>query len=225
MAWERLRTERLIEKLVGDLRPQHVENRVRVRRLSAMVVLAILLLLLFLAAPYRVDLAMRLADEMFLASFASSAMVFGAGLSALWLMRAPWRSQHWLLLPLVAFGFWIAWELASIALKASREGWGAFGFESSAQCPVVIGLVGVPVFLALLSLSRVGLILWRGPVIAIAALSAFSFPATMLNLFHSLSSGAMILLWHSLAVTVYSVAASLLLLRRTPRILRDWLGL
>ncbi len=84
---------------------------------------------------------------------------------------------------------------------------------------------GVPVFFALVGVSRVGLIVWRGPIIAIAALSAFSLPATMLNLFHSLDTGAMVLLWHFGAITVFSITAAFLLSRRIPRGLCDWLGL
>lgn len=225
MTWHRLRTERLIERLVADLRPWQIESRIRTHRLWMAAVLAIVLPPLALAQPFRADLASRLADAMFVASIATSAMIFVTGLVTVLILGTPGRSWLWLLVPLVAFGLWLVSESASIAVDLFREGWRAWAFETSPQCPLIIGAVGVPVFFALVGVSRVGLIVWRGPIIAIAALSAFSLPATMLNLFHSLDTGAMVLLWHFGAITVFSITAAFLLSRRIPRGLCDWLGL
>ncbi|CAD5291259.1 conserved membrane hypothetical protein [Bosea sp. 62] len=225
MAWQRPRTEELIDRLVADLRPRQIENRIQARRHWAAAILAIALPLLALAQPLRPDLASRLADQMFVASIMTSAMIFATGLLTVLMLRVPGRSWLWLLLPLIAFGLWIVSESATIALDLSQEGRRALAFESSPQCPLIIGAVGVPVFFGLLGLSQVGLIVWRGPVIAIAALSAFSLPATMLHLLHGLDTGAMVLLWHLGAISVFSIAAAFLLHRRFPRILCDWLGL
>lgn len=225
MAWHRPQTEQLIERLVTDLRPWQIERRIRGRRLWVDAILAITLPPLALAQTFRVDLASRLADAMFVASIATSAMIFVTGLLTVLILRTPGRSWLWLLVPLTAFGLWLVSETASIAIAFFREGWRAWAFETSPQCPLVIGAVGVPVFFALLGICRIGLIVWRGPIIAIAALSAFSLPATMLNLFHGLNTDAMVLLWHFCSITVFSIAAASLLNRRIPRGLCDWLGL
>jgi hypothetical protein len=225
MTWRRLRTEDLIDRLAADLRPRHVESRIRSRRLWAVAILAIVMPTLLFEKPLRADLASRLADGMFLTSIATSAMIFVTGLLALLILRISPLSRSWLLLPLIALGLWLVSEFASIGLDLSREGWRAFAFETSPQCPLVIGIVGIPIFFAILGLSRIGLILWRGPIITVAALSAFSLPATMLNLFHGLDTGAMVLLWHFGAIAVFSVAAAFLLNRRIPRIVCDWLAL
>ncbi|HEV7286354.1 MAG TPA: NrsF family protein [Kaistia sp.] len=222
MAWRRLRTEQLIDKLVADLRPLHFERRIRTRRLWTAAIAAIVFLSMFLTKPLRADLSARLADETFTISIATSAMIFVTGVLALLNVRVSWRSRLWFLVPLIALGLWFASEFASIAFDVFREGWRAFAFESSSQCPLVIGVVGSPVFFALLGLSRIGLIVRREPIIAVAALSAFSLPATMLNLFHGLDTGAMVLLWHFSAVTVFSIAAASVL---RWRLLYDWLAL
>lgn len=225
MARQRLRTEQLIERLAADLRPAHVESRVRTRRLWAAAILAIVLPTLLFAQPLRVDLASRLSDGMFFASITTSAMIFVAGLLTVIMMRVPGRSGLWLLVPPAAFGLWLASEFASMALDLYREGWRALAFQASPQCPLVIGVVGVPIFLVILGFSRMGLILWRGPIIAVAALSAFSLPATMLNLSHGLDTGAMVLLWHFGAIAVFSSAAAVIFKRHVPRLMWDWLAL
>lgn len=205
MVWQRLQTEQLIDKLVADLRPGRVENRIHA--LLPWMTILIVLPPLLLVKPLRADLVARWADPIFVTSFATSTMVFATGLLALWIVRVSWRSRLWLHVPLIAFGFWFVFEIASVAVDVFREGWRAFAFESSPQCPLVIGAVGAPVFLVLLALSRVGVVVWRVPTIAVAALTAFSLPATVLNLFHGLDNGAMILLWHLGAVAVFTVAA------------------
>ena len=225
MTRRRLRTEDLIDRLAADIRPRHVENRIRTRRLWAVAILAIVVPALLFARPLRADLASRLADDMFVTSVATSAMIFVTGVLALLIVRISPLSRSWLLLPLIALGLWLVSEFTSIALDVSREGWRAFAFETSPQCPLVIGIVGIPIFFAMLGLGRIGLILWRGPTIAVAALSAFSLPATMLNLFHGLDTGAMVLLWHFGAIAIFSMTAAFLLNRRIPRIVCDWLAL
>lgn len=225
MTRRRLRTEDLIDRLAADIRPRHVESRIRTRRLWVVVILAIVVPALLLARPLRADLPSRLADGMFVTSVATSAMIFVTGVLALLIVRISPLSRSWLLLPLIALGLWLVSEFTSIALDVSREGWRAFAFETSPQCPLVIGIVGIPIFFAMLGLGGIGLILWRGPTITVAALSAFSLPATMLNLFHGLDTGAMVLLWHFGAIAIFSMTAAFLLNRRIPRIVCDWLAL
>ncbi|MBD3847443.1 DUF1109 family protein [Bosea sp. SSUT16] len=224
MVWKRVRTEELISRLAADLRPRHVEQRIRSRRLWT-VAIAIALPLLALGRPLRTDIAYEIADPMFVASVATSALIFITGLLAIVMLRRPGRSRYWLLMPLVALALWVVMELTSGALEVVREGWHAFGFESSPQCPLFIGIVGVPMFLAMLSLSRLGLMVWRGPIAVIAALSSFSLPATILNLLHGLDTSAMVLLWHLSAVVVFAGAAVVLFRQRIPRILYEWLAL
>lgn len=225
MMRQRLRTEDLIDRLAADLRPRHVESRIRTCRLWVVVILAIVVPALLLARPLRADLASRLADGMFVTSVATSAMIFVTGLLAPLILRISPLSRSWLLLPLIALGLWLVSEFASIALDLTREGWRAFAFETSPQCPLVIGIVGIPIFFAILGLGRIGLILWRGPTITVAALSAFSLPATMLNLFHGLDTGAMVLLWHFGAIAIFSMTAAFLLNPHIPRTVCDWLAL
>jgi len=225
VTWPRVRTEELISRLVADLRPRHVERRIRSRRLWTVVIVAIAVPLLAFARPLRVDIASRMADPTFVVSITTSAMIFVTGLVTVLLLRVPGRSWLWLLAPLIAFGFWLVVEFASVALEFLRDGWRALAFESSPQCPLIIGIVGVPIFLAILSLSRFGLVVWREPIVVVAALSAFSVPATTLNLFHGLDTGAMVLLWHLSAIVVFASAAAFLFKQRIPRILCDWLAL
>jgi len=139
MTWHRLRTERLIERLVADLRPWQIERRIRTHRLWMAAVLAIALPPLALAQPFRADLASRLADAMFVASIATSAMIFVTGLVTVLILGTPGRSWLWLLVPLVAFGLWLVSESASIAVDLFREGWRAWAFETSPRCPLIIG--------------------------------------------------------------------------------------
>lgn len=225
MVWQRVRTEELIGRLVADLRPRHVERRIRSRRLWTVAIVAIALPLLALARPFRADIASRMADPMFVASVATSAMIFFTGLVTVLMLGVPGRSRLWLLVPLIALGLWLVSEFASVAIELLQGGWRALAFEHSAQCPFVIGIVGVPIFLAILSLSRLGLIVWRGPIVAVAALSSFSLPATILNLFHALDTAAMVLLWHFGAISVFASAAAFFFIKRIPRILYGWLAL
>lgn len=225
MTWQRLRTEELISRLVADLRPHHVERRIRSRRRWTVAIVAIALPLLALVRPIRTDIAFQMADPMFVASVATSALIFVTGLLTILMLRRPGGSRFWLLGPLAAFGGWLVMELAGVALELLREGWRAVAFEGSPQCPLIIGIVGIPIFLAMLSLSRLGLMVWRGPIVVVAALSSFSLPATILNLFHGLDTSAMVLLWHLSAVVAFAGTAAVLFRQRIPRILYEWLAL
>lgn len=225
MAWQRVRTEELITRLVADLRPHHVERRTRARRLWTVAIITIALPLLALARPLRADIASQIADPVFVASVATSALIFVTGLLTVLMVRRPGRSRFWLFAPLVAFGSWLVMEFGNVAFDVFREGSRALAFESSPQCPLIIGTIGIPLFLAILSFSRVGLVIWRGPIVVVAALSSFSLPATMLNLFHGLETSAMVLFWHLTAVFVFTGAAAFLFKQRIPRMLYDWLAL
>ncbi|WP_152539753.1 NrsF family protein [Afipia sp. P52-10] len=112
MTWHRLRTERLIERLVADLRPWQIERRIRTHRLSMAAVLAIVLPPLALAQPFRADLASRLADAMFVASIATSAMIFVTGLVTVLILGTPGRSCS---------GFWFRWLLAGYGSSRSQQ--------------------------------------------------------------------------------------------------------
>lgn len=223
MAWQRVRTEELITRLVADLRRQDVERRARARRLWTVAIITIALPLLALARPLRADIASQIADPLFVASVATSALIFVTGLLTVLMVR-PGRSPFWLLAPLVAFGSWLIMEFGNVAFEVFREGSRALTFESSPQCPLIIGTIGVPLFLAILSFSRLGLMIWRGPIVVVAALSSFFLPATILNLFHGLETSA-VLLWHLTAVVVFTSAAAVLFKQRIPRMLYDWLAL
>ncbi|MCP4559220.1 MAG: DUF1109 domain-containing protein [Bosea sp.] len=225
MAWQRVRTEELISRLVADLRPHHVERRARARGFWTVAIGTIALPLLALARPLRADIASQIADPVFAASVTTSALIFVTGLLTVLIVRRPGRSRFWLLVPLAAFGSWLVMEFGNVAFEVFREGSRALAFESSPQCPLIIGIIGVPLFLAILSFSRLGLMVWRGPIVVVAALSSFSLPATILNLFHSIETSAMVLLWHLTAVVVFTIAAAFLFKRRIPRMLHDWLAL
>ncbi|WP_342236200.1 NrsF family protein [Inquilinus sp. OTU3971] len=206
----------MIEILVADLRPLGVENRARAWRLVIFSVAPVMLLLLLFLSPFRADFASHMADGFFVSSVATSALVFLAGVLTLSVLRVPRRSRLWLLLPVVAFGFWLASEFAGIAAEFYREGMLAFAFASSPECPLVITVVGGALLVAMLGFAREAVLLWRGPAVAIAALSAFSLPAAFLNLFHDLDTAAMVLLWHFGAIAVLSAAAVLVFHRWIP---------
>lgn len=95
MTRRRLRTEDLIDRLAADIRPRHVESRIRTRRLWVVVILAIVVPALLLARPLRADLATRLADGMFVTSVATSAMIFITGVLALLIVRISPLSRSW----------------------------------------------------------------------------------------------------------------------------------
>lgn len=225
MMWQRVRTDQLIDKLVADLRPAHADRLIRCRRAWFAAVTVAVLPLFLILWPLRADMAFQLADEMFTISMVTSATVPVAGLLTLFILNV-WRcSGRWLLVPVLAFSLWLISEFASIAIAFSRDGWRTVTFESSPDCLLIIGIIGIPIFIAAVSLSRAPLMVWRGPTVAIAALSAFSLPATALNLFHDLQTAVMVLLWHFGAIAVLSVTVALMLHYRMPRILHGWLAL
>jgi len=225
MVWRRLRTEQLINVLAADLRPLSLEKRIRMRRLWFGAASGMLILWLPFAQPLRADIGSRSTDALFVVTVTTSLIISILGMLTLNRLRAPHRSLFWLYVPAIAFGAWTFAEFINMAADVLRQGGSALAFERSPQCPLIIAVVGTPVSLVILSLNRNAVLLWRGPSIAIAALSAFSLPATALNLFHSLDNAAMVLLWHFSAITAFSIATTFLVYRRRPRLLFDWLAL
>jgi hypothetical protein len=213
MLKRRLSTEELIEILVSQHRPVAPRRKAIEGLLLGVGGAAVAYFILSLG-PSRADLPVQEGNPLFLVSVAASALIWIAGVIALILLRGPQRPGRWLLWPIGASLFWLAVEFVGVVADLSSNGSAAFAFASSPECPLVIVGLGVPAFAALLLVARDAVRLWKVPAVGAAAVAAASLPASILNLFHTLDSAAMVLLWHGTTVGALTGAALLAAHRR-----------
>lgn len=216
MLKRRLSTDKFIEILVSQHRPV-APGQKAIEGLLLIVGGAAVAYVVLSLGPVRADLPGQEANPLFLISVAASALVWIAGVVALLLLRAPQRSGRWLLLPIGASVLWLAVELAGVVADLSSDGSAALAFASSPECPLAIVSLGVPAFAALLLVARDAMRLWKVPALGAAAVAAFSLPASLLNVFHTLDTAAMVLLWHGTTIGGLTGATLLAAYRRFQR--------
>lgn len=220
MLKRQLSTEELIEILVSQNRAIPSRTMAIQGLLLGLGGMAAVYFILSLG-PARTDLRMLTADPPFLIPVATSALIWLTGVAALFFLRAPQRSGRWLLLPIGATVLWLAVEIAGVIADLSSDGSTAFAFASSPECPLAITGLGATALLALLFFVRDAVRLWKVPAIGVAAAAAASLPASLLNLFHSLDTAAMVLLWHGVTVGTMTAAVMLVARRRFRRPIAD----
>jgi hypothetical protein len=211
-----MRTEELIAELSRGLAP--------VRRLPgpctlAMRWLTIAVIVVALAVAcfgLRHDLAARLAAGPDLRQMVAAALTGGLAAIAAFQLSFPDRDPRWALLPLPAFGFWLAdlgWGCLQDIARLGPEG---LQLTWSFPCLGFILGFGLPLSLAMAWLGRHAAPLRPVPVAALGGLAAASIANVGLVLTHHLDAALEALVWHGLAVLVTVAAAALL----GPRVMR-----
>lgn len=208
MLTRRLSTDEFIEILVSQHRPVRSRTKTIQGALLGIGGMATAYSLLSLGS-LRADLPAHAVDPLFVTSVATSALIWIAGVVSLLLLRAPQRSGRWLLLPIGALILWLAVEFTGVVADLSSHGRAAFAFASSPECPLAIIGLGTTALVALLTVARDAMRLWKIPAVGAAAAAAASLPASLLNLFHPLDTAAMVLLWHGTTVGAMTAAAML----------------
>ena len=195
-----MRTEDLIGRLAGDLRP--------VRRLPPPATQAGLWLAgaavaigaIVLAEGLRPDLMQRLAlpqDGLQWLGAVSTGVT--AALAAAMLARAD-RPARWALLPIPFALGWLAMLGMGCLGDMARLGADAMTPRLSGGCIQFIVLLGVPLGAGLLLLLRHAGPVRPGPVLALAGLASAALCSAGLSLFHHLDASLEILLSHGLAI-------------------------
>lgn len=212
-----MRSEDLIRRLAGDLRPVRPARHPAAATALWLGVAAVVILLAVLVSGPRHDLAARLAAGFDLPQMLAATATGVLAAFAAFQLALPEQDRRWALLPAPAAAAWLAtmgWgclrELALFGPEALRVG-------VSLPCLAFIVGLGAPLTAAMLWLARHAAWLRPGPVAALGGLSAAALASVGLSLIHHLDAAAMVLVWHGVSVLVVAGLASLLgpaLLRR-----------
>ncbi|MBR0646254.1 DUF1109 domain-containing protein [Roseomonas hellenica] len=211
-----MRTEELIAELSRGLppvRPLPGPCTLAMRWLAIAVVVVALAVACF---GLRHDLAARLAAGPDLRQMAAAGLTGVLAAIAAFQLSFPDRDPRWALLPLPAFGFWLAdlgWGCLQDFARLGPEG---LQLTWSFPCLGFILGFGLPLSLAMAWLGRHAAPLRPVPVAALGGLAAASIANVGLVLTHHLDAALEALVWHGLAVLVTTAAAALL----GPRVMR-----
>ncbi len=211
-----MKTEDMITRLAGDLRP--------VRRLpSPPVLLAFWALLagaiigaavLLFGTREGLGRPMNGFDTMHVVAALLTALL--AGLAAFEL-SLPDRDRRWAWLPLPALGLWVGTMGVGCVGELVQLGLDGIRFHVSWSCLRFIIGFGLPMAGLMLWLTRHAAWIRPGPVAAFGALSAAAFASIGLTLVHPTFGPAMVLAWHGVAVLVVTGIAALV----GPRLVRE----
>ena len=193
--------DRLIERLVADLRP--------VRRVSPVWLAAGWLLVVFVVGGYLASMAdlhavmhrLMAAPDMWLAAL-GSALTCALAVVAAFMTSVPGRSTRWALLPLPPLALWI-WESGMGCVR----GWHLPGihdatFGDSDHCFMFICALSLPLSLLLMVLLRWTFPLRPNLTLALGGLAAAGAAATLLNFFHPYDASVTDLVFHAVAVAL-----------------------
>lgn len=200
-----MRTDDLISRLSGDLRPV---RRVPSPWLSAAgwLVLAVSLVGAGVAlSGFRHDIAERLMlpeERINLLAATASGI---AGAFAAFQLALPDRSPRWALLPLPFAALWISGLGWGCLRDLAAHGWPAL--STSFACMRFILGFGIPLTLAMIWMARHAAPIRPGAVAALGGLAAAAVASVGLSLVHHLDAAAMVLIWHGGSVALVTAVA------------------
>ena len=216
-----MRTEELIGRLAGDLRP--------VRRMAspgwqAAAWLGFAVASIGVAVALhgiRHDLPSRMALPYEVGQWlASLAVGVTAALSAAMLAR-PDRSWRWALVPMVPLLFWLGTLGWGCLADFARLGEGALQPRTSWRCLGFVVSLGLPLTAVLLVLLRHAGPVRPVPVLLLAGLASAALCSAGLSLFHELDAALEVLIWHGGSVVIVALLGRMVgwpLLRRPPAV-------
>lgn len=208
-----MKTEDLIASLAEDLRPV---TRVRSPFLTTVLWFVVATATVCLAIVYfgpREDIAERFASGVDLPQLLAAAATGILAAFAAFQCALPDRDWRWSLLPMPAIAIWFAalgWGCVQDVMVSGPE---ALRLTTSFQCIAFISVLGLPLTIGILWLSRHAAPLRPVPVAALCGLAASALASAGLSCIHYLNAAAMILVWHGLAVALVTAAAALIGLR------------
>jgi hypothetical protein len=179
-----MRTEQLIEELVGGLQPMRRLRPPALRAalwLTAVAVLAALALLGFADWP---QVNQRMAVPRIALECAAAGLTGVTGVLAAFIVSIPGHSRRWTALPLPAFALW----LAASGAGCLRNGWSLHGpggfIGDSGHCLGFIIGVSVPLSIGLFAVLRRAKPIAPLAVAALGTLGAAALADFILEFFH-----------------------------------------
>ena len=212
-----MKTEDLIASLSEDLRPV---KRVRSPIVASTLWISAATVAVCLAVVYfgpREDIAERFSSGVDLPQLLAAAATGILAAFAAFQCALPDRDWRWSLLPMPAIATWFAtlgWGCVQDVMVSGPD---ALKLTTSFQCIAFISLLGLPLTVGILWLSRHAALLRPVPVAALCGLAAAALASAGLSCIHYLNAAAMILVWHGLAIALVTAAAALV----GPRFLRS----
>ncbi|WP_137125344.1 NrsF family protein [Roseomonas sp. HF4] len=191
-----MKTEDLIGRLAGDLRP--VRRLAHPLRRAAMWLAFAAVLAAAAVAWYgpRHDLMERLGrpHEVAQLIFAVATGVLAA--VAAFELSLPDRSARWALLPLPAAAAWVSSLGWGCLADLARVGPQALVLGTSWGCLRFIVMLGVPLALSMVWMLRHAGPIRPVPVAVMGGLAGAALSGAALSMFHHLDAAAMVLAWH-----------------------------
>jgi hypothetical protein len=191
-----MRTEDLIGRLAGDLKPVRPLGP-PLRRCAAWLAFAAMMIgAAILVYGTRDDLTERLArpHESLQLALAIATGVLAA--VAAFELSLPDRSSRWALLPIPAVVAWVATMGFGCLDEVARIGPQALVLSTSWGCLRFVVLMGVPLSVTLVWMLRHAGPLRPLPVAMLGGLAGAALSAAGLSVFHHLDGAAMVLAWH-----------------------------
>lgn len=189
-------TSDLIDSLVADATPV---RRLRSPAMRALLWLLLAALVLILAAFHhgvRPDLAMKLAQPVFVTSVAAAALTGALATIAAFIASVPGRSQRWLLLPVPTLLVWFTTIGYGCLTDWVRIGPGGISPGEAVSCFATLAMVSFPLSLALLIMLRHVARLSPEPIAMCGSLAVAAMTAMALSILHALDATVMILFWN-----------------------------
>ncbi|AJX34884.1 NrsF family protein [Burkholderia oklahomensis] len=201
-------TDALIESLVTDAAPVRRLHAPAWRATGWLLFAAVLLACVAVAHRTRPDLPLKLHEPMFATRVAAAALTGVLSAVSAFVVGIPGRSLRWLLLPTPALLAWISTIGYGCLTDWVEIGPNGISAGETLRCFATLTLVGVPLSLALLLMSRHAARLAPMPVAAAGGLAVSALSAVALSLFHPIDATAMILVWNIGVAVLASVAGA-----------------
>ncbi|MFJ4292977.1 NrsF family protein [Cupriavidus sp. NPDC089707] len=189
-------TPDLIDSLVADATPVRRLRPPAVRAARWLLLAALVIVLAALHHGVRPDLALKLAQPVFVSGVAAAVLTAVLAAIAAFIASVPGRSPRWLMLPVPAVLVWIGTIGYGCLTDWVRIGPGGISLGETASCFATLMVVGLPLSFAMLFMLRYVARLSPGPVAMCAGLAVAAMTATALSLLHPLDATVMILLWN-----------------------------
>jgi hypothetical protein len=193
-------TERLIERLAGELQPVRRWRHAGWRAATWLLVVAALTAALVMHFANLAVFAQRVAQPRVALECIATALTGVSAVFAAFMLTVPGNSPRWMALPLPPFLLW----LGASGLGCLRNGWVNHGAEGivgeSAHCFVFILAASVPLAVALFATLRRARPIAPLPVAALGLLGVAAIAAFVLQFFHPFDVTAIDLALHLAAV-------------------------
>ncbi|AJY40338.1 MULTISPECIES: NrsF family protein [Burkholderia] len=201
-------TDELIESLVDDAAPVRRLRAPAWRAAGWLLFAAALLACVAVAHGARPDLPLRLHEPLFATRVAAAAATGVLAAVAAFVVGVPGRSLRWLLLPMPAFVAWMSTIGYGCLTDWVEIGPAGISAGETLRCFATLTLVGAPLSLALLLMSRHVARLAPAPAAAAGGLAVSALSAVALSLLHPIDATAMILVWNVGVAALLSLAGA-----------------